>query len=227
MTVKIVLRLEGLDLRDALAFERVPEDLEELSFEANGGLSMAVIYTDAPLPGHEAVDWARHIMKLIPGVHVAEALDELVSISDIAARCDVANEAARLWSTGKRRASRRKFPTPRQVVGAGAGGKTMSLYAWREVVSWVREVVHIDPDEGISYLNDAQLADLNSELCQLHGGIPSPGPAWQPMAVQATEMTSRTSGVSSGAIGGLFTRISDALDEGKPASTGTPCVMLR
>jgi hypothetical protein len=40
----------------------------------------------------------------------------------------------------------------------------MSLYAWREVVSWIREVIGIDPDEDIEYLDDAQIASLNVEL---------------------------------------------------------------
>jgi hypothetical protein len=40
----------------------------------------------------------------------------------------------------------------------------MNLYAWREVVSWIREVLGADPDEGIDYLSDTEYARLNAEL---------------------------------------------------------------
>jgi hypothetical protein len=45
-----------------------------------------------------------------------------------------------------------------------AGTETMSLYAWREVVSWIREILGTDPDEGIEYLTDNELATLNAQL---------------------------------------------------------------
>jgi hypothetical protein len=40
----------------------------------------------------------------------------------------------------------------------------MSLYAWREVLSWIREILCTDPEEGSEYLSDMQLADLNACL---------------------------------------------------------------
>jgi hypothetical protein len=166
MTVKIPLRLRGLDLRESEAYDRIDPDLTDLSWEASGGISLAVYYGDEPSLSviDEAVDWARRIAKLLPGVEVAEVYDELVSISDIAVRSGVAAEAVRLWAVGKRRVSIRPFPAPRQVVGSGSSSKTMSLYAWREVLSWIRDVIGIDPDEGIEYLNDVQLATLNAAL---------------------------------------------------------------
>jgi hypothetical protein len=170
MAVKIPLRLRGLDLRDVGAYARIPPDLADLSWEASGGLSLAVVYSDAPNPVAAAADSARRIVKLMPGVEIAEVHDELVSVSDIAARAGVAAEAVRLWALGKRRASLRPFPAPRQVVGSGSGGKTMSLYGWRDVVSWIRDVIAVDPDEGIDYLNDAQHAKLNSALVAIASG---------------------------------------------------------
>jgi hypothetical protein len=167
MTVQIALRLRGLDLREVEEYQRIPPDLAELSFQANGAVSLAVIYSDSPSPARDAVEWARMIGRLIPGVCVTGAHEELVSISDIAARCDVAAEAVRLWATGRRRASLRPFPAPRAVVGTGAGRKTSNIYAWPEVVSWAREVIGIDPDEGITYLDLSQHAHLNAELADL------------------------------------------------------------
>lgn len=183
MTVKIPLRLRGLDLSEVEAYERIHPDLTELFWEANGGVSLAVLYSDDPLPSalDAAVDWSRRIAKLMPGVDVAEVHDELVSVSDIAARAGVVAESVRLWTTGKRRASLRPFPAPRQVVGSGSGGKTMSLYAWRDVVLWIRDVIGIDPDEGIEYLTDTQLAELNAEIA-----ASSPGATWRPVRLEAT-----------------------------------------
>ena len=187
MTVKIPLRLRGVDLRDVDAYDLIDPDLAELSWEANGGISLAVLYSDdRPLVAVEdAADWSRRIAKLTAGVSVAEVHDELVSVSDIAARAGVAAEAVRLWAAGKRRSSLRPFPGPRQVVGSGSGGKTMNLYPWREVVSWIREVIGTDPDEGIEYLTDAQLAALNAELAAI---TEPPAPEWHPMRIETERL---------------------------------------
>jgi hypothetical protein len=185
MTVKIPLRLRGLDLRESEAYDRIDSDLTDLSWEANGGVSLAVFYGDGPSSSaiDEAADWARRIAKLLPGVEVAEVYDELVSTADIAVRAGVAAEAVRLWAAGKRRVSIRPFPAPRQVVGSGPSGKTMSLYAWREVLSWIREVIGIDPDEGIEYLNDLQYATLNAEL-----PANRTDPAWRILDVETEQI---------------------------------------
>lgn len=182
MTVKIPLRLEGIDLRETAAYERVHEELEELFWVANGAISLAVVLSDDSEVAAvaEAADWARRIAKHMSGVTAVEVHDELVSVSDIAVRAGVAAEAVRLWAAHKRRASLRLFPSPRQVVGADSGGKTTSLYAWREVLSWIREVLGTDPDEGIEYLSDMQLADLNATLA----AIRAERSIWHPITVE-------------------------------------------
>ncbi len=182
MTVKIPLRLQGIDLRDPEAYDRIDEELAELFWTSNGAVSLAVLFSDNPVPVAiaDAVGWARRIAKLMPGVSVAEVHDELVSISDIAARASVAHEAVRLWTVGKRRASLRPFPSPHQVVGAGSGGKTMNLYAWREVLSWIREVLGTDPDEDTSYLTDYEHATLNAQLAAVREELSE----WHPIAVE-------------------------------------------
>ena len=181
MTVKIPLRLQGIDLRDTEAYDRIPPELEELFWMANGAVSLAVVLSDSRevVAAADAADWARRIAKHMPGVLAAEVYDELVSVSDIAARAGVAPEAVRLWAAHKRRASLRPFPAPHQVVGTGSGGKTMSLYAWREVLSWIREILGTDPDESIEYLSDTRLADLNVDLA----AIRAERSVWHPIAV--------------------------------------------
>jgi len=199
MTVKIALRLRGLDLRDAEAYSRIDPDLADLSWEANGGVSLAVVYSDDQFPIAVATECARRIAKLMPGVDIAEVHDELVSVSDIAARAGVAAEAARLWAAGKRRAALQAFPAPRQVVGSGSGGKSMSLYAWREVVSWIRAVIGIDPDDGIDYLNDARYADLNADLAATASAA-----TWHSIEVGTAHITAgvyKAPSASTGAVG--------------------------
>jgi hypothetical protein len=174
MTVEIPLRLQGIDLRDPNAYDSVDPELSELFWMSNGAISMAVLFSNdaAETALADATDYARRIGKLMPGVFVAEVHDELVSIADIAARADVAHEAVRLWASGKRRASALfPFPTPRQIVGSGPGGRSMNLYAWREVLSWIREVLEFDPDEGIEYLDDFALARLNAELAAIRAEL--------------------------------------------------------
>lgn len=161
MYVKIPLRLSGLDLR--VDTHRVPEDLADLFFTSHGAISLAAVYTQDADPLGAAEDAARRIAKALPGVRAAEVFDELVTVTDIAHRCAVAAEAVRLWASGKRRQNVRPFPAPRQVIGT-SGSKSMSLYAWRDVVSWVRDSVGLDPDEGVTYLMDSQMHELNESL---------------------------------------------------------------
>jgi hypothetical protein len=202
MTVKIALRLSGLDLREPSAYERLENlDLGDLFFEANDGVSLAVLFTDDVDPEWVVTDAARRIAKLLPGVTVAAVHDELVSTADIAARCTVAPEAVRLWAAGKRRSTLRRFPAPRQVVGAASGGKTMSLWAWRDVLDWVREVIGIDPDEDVTYLDDTALACLNADLTSNR--------TW--VGVDAmTQRVSSTNDAGSGAVGSWATAVAVA-----------------
>lgn len=190
MVVKIPLRLAGIDLRQIDEYERIPADLAEMSFEAHGGVSLAVLYIDTPSPTAEVAGWARLIARHMPGVHVVEVHDELVSIADIAARCDVAPEAVRLWAAGRRRTASRPFPAPRGVVGTGSGGKGMSIYSWADVVSWVRDVVRFDPDEGITYLDSRRRARLNAELADQADRMEQSG--WRPITESRCELTAPT-----------------------------------
>ena len=218
MFTKIALRLSGLDLRDSQAYAQIPEDLSYLGFEANGGVSSAVFVTEDPHPIGPALDAARCIAKHIPGARVVEVYDELVSISDIAARCEIGAEAVRLWVNGRRRTTRRPFPAPRQVVGHGA--KPMSLWAWREVLGWTRDVVGIDADEDVSYLDDVQLAELNAELSAM--GSPVETKDWRPLGASSISLAVRTESVRiSPTVGAILEHIDEAL-YGERITTRTP-----
>jgi hypothetical protein len=218
MSVKIALRLQGVDLRDIEVYERIPAALTELSFEANGAVSVAVLYSDSPTPATEAAHWARLIGRLMPGVRVVRVHDELVSVSDVAARCGVAAEAVRLWAAGRRRASAlRPFPAPREVIGLGGTGKTMNIYAWAEVVDWVRDVIGLDPDRGITYLDDRQNACLNAELADPEDHEADGPEHWQPLNLvrSVSAPVAPSNGVSSTTVLSL-SRMDEMLREPAP-----------
>jgi hypothetical protein len=46
----------------------------------------------------------------------------------------------------------------------------MSIYAWSEVVRWIRDVIRIEPDEGIDYLDRRQQAQLDAEITAMTDG---------------------------------------------------------
>lgn len=187
MYVKIPLRLHGLDLRSDS--HRIPEDLGDIFFTSHGAISLANVYTEDADPLGAAEDAARRIAKLLPDVRAAEVFDELVTVPDIAYRCAVAPEAARLWAGGRRRQQLRPFPAPRQVIGT-SGNKSMSLYAWREVVDWVRQSVGLDPDQDVAFLNDAQIHELNDTLRRAERWTVS----WTQTAVNTAEPATRAAG---------------------------------
>jgi hypothetical protein len=151
-------------------------------------MNFAVFHSDSGPSGavREAVAWAEHIETLMPGVRVAEAHDELAGISDIAARSGAHVAAVEAWADGRSRAGLRPFPEPRQVVGDPLSGEPMNLYAWREVLSWLREVVGIDPERGIDYLSDADYAAINVELATTSAGLAADGvePGWRPINIE-------------------------------------------
>lgn len=178
MHVKIALRLQGFDLRvDA---DGVPDDLDEVFLTAHGALTLAIVFTQDSDPLGAAEDAARRIAKCLPGARAVEVYDELVTTADIAHRCSVAAEAVRLWASGKRRHQVRRFPAPRQVIGT-SGAKSMNLYAWREVLTWTREVIGIDPDEDVDYLSDAQMLELNQYLHR--------AAAWTPVLLETNAVS--------------------------------------
>jgi hypothetical protein len=165
--VKVPLLVRGLDLHDAATYDRIDGELVELDWKAVGPVTLAILCVESGNPVAEAADWARRIAETFHGVSVVGLYDELVALSDIALRCGMSAESVRLWAVGKRREAGVPFPPPRQVVSVGA--RSMSLYAWRDVVAWVREVVGFDPDEGIEYLDDMQIARLGLEFAELAG----------------------------------------------------------
>lgn len=163
MNIKIPLRVENLDPESSAYLAMDPDLEDEFLWSVISGVMTAVLFVESGNPVWKAEDAAKMIRKLAPGASVSEVHDELVGISDIAVRAGVAAEGVRLWADGKRRASA-AHPFPRVEQAITYGATTLRLYSWRRVVDWLRAVPGIDADEGIVYLDDDQLAELNATL---------------------------------------------------------------
>ena len=167
LITKISLRVDNLDTNSLAYLEMDPELEDDLIWSISSGVLTSAVLTDDGNPVELALDAARKIRKLVPGAVVAGAHDELVSISDIARRVGVAAEGVRLWADGKRRVLE-GHPFPRVEQAVTHGKLTVRLFAWRHVVSWVRAATPLEPDEGITYLSDEQLCELNARLHHEH-----------------------------------------------------------
>ncbi|MBB5852613.1 helix-turn-helix transcriptional regulator [Amycolatopsis umgeniensis] len=96
-----------------------------------GGLTMLTVTTD----GDEPMDVARKVvasLEEISGVHVDRCCEDLMSLSDIADRSDVAEDTVREWMVEGAEAGS-PFPKPYYLVGGG-------VWLWSEVNDWLREV---------------------------------------------------------------------------------------
>jgi hypothetical protein len=161
MDTKIVLSVRGVDLDDPMTLDTLGKHLDDLGWESVGGQVTAVLYTDSPDPIAAALDVVSVIEKVLPGAAVFRVDEQLMSVGDIADHVGVSTEGVRLWTVGKRRAAV-GFPVPRAQVSQGR--TLMKIWAWADVLAWLRTELHLDPEEGVRYLSDRQVADLNVEL---------------------------------------------------------------
>lgn len=161
MLYKVMLRLANIDLRDADA-RRLMDGLDQDVFlESEGPLSLATLYAESITELTQvATDFAVTLRSANLGPTVTGVHDELVSTPMIANRVSVGPEAVRLWVQGQRRGD--GFPTPRQVIGTEA--KPQFLFAWREVLTWVRANIGIDAEPDVTYPTDQEIHYLNHRL---------------------------------------------------------------
>jgi len=104
--------------------------IECLSYELVVSRTAGVTRVDAEIPALAPLDAVLQLMSDLRSINVTVVrLDpDLVSVPEIAERCAISREAARLWATGKRRAG---FPAPYATVG------TTSLWFWADVCEWL------------------------------------------------------------------------------------------
>jgi hypothetical protein len=104
------------------------------------------------------------------GLEIQNIAIDLVSISDIADRCNVSREAARLWATGERRSD---FPTAYGQAGGSA------LWDWAAVYGWLAKQPGLAVDDLYSAEPlPADIRDLFNGRIAKHRMIGATG--WEP-----------------------------------------------
>lgn len=164
METKIVLSVQNVDLGDDKTLATLAEHLDDLGWESVDGQVTATVYTDEPDAVGAALDVVHEIEKHLPDATVMRVDEQLVAISDIADRVALSSEGVRLWTTGKRRRTGPPFPHPRGQVSQGR--TLMKVWAWADVMSWLRSQYKLDPEPGVRYLSDQEIANLNASLSE-------------------------------------------------------------
>lgn len=124
-TYSVTVVVDGFDMDS----EFQNAGLECLNYEAVVSRTAGVTRIDADIPSAGPVDALMQLMSDLRSINVTVVRFDpvLVSVPEIAERCDVSRETARLWATGKRRGD---FPPPYTVVGS------TSLWFWADVSEW-------------------------------------------------------------------------------------------
>jgi hypothetical protein len=160
---KIVLNVRNVDLNDDKTLATLAEHLDDLGWESMEGQVTATLYTDSADLVGVAIDAARTIETHLPNATVIRVDEQLVAVSDIADRVGMSSEGVRLWTAGKRRNRGAPFPAPRGQVSQGR--TLMKVWAWADVLCWLRAQYQLDPEPGVRYPSDREIANLNAGLC--------------------------------------------------------------
>lgn len=122
------VHVRGLDLDDDDQVDRLydaPFSITAHSSDADVMLS-ATVEAESDVQAWQIFN--RFMCDHNPDVHLARLDLDLVTISEIAERCDASRETVRLWTTGARRAD---FPPSLAVAG------NVKLWAWADVFEWL------------------------------------------------------------------------------------------
>jgi hypothetical protein len=159
--ITIPLVVTGVDLDDAATLDLVGAHFDDLTWHSESGQHIATLYTAAADPISAAVEVADAISAELPGARVTGIDPQLVALGDIADRLNISSEAVRLWAAGKRRAHT-PFPAPAGHVSVGR--TVMKIWSWPDVLTWLREGYHLDPEPNTTYLTASQTHRLAVKL---------------------------------------------------------------
>lgn len=169
MPTKIRLSVENVDLNSDLTLAILTGYLRDLGWESVEGQVTATLYTDSTDPVSAALETAHAIVKYLPHAAVTRVDEQLVAVSDIADHVGITAEGVRLWVTGKRRKTGQRFPAPRGQISQGR--TLMKVWAWPDVLYWLRSQYNLDPEPGVLYLPDGEIARLNGFLSRTTDGL--------------------------------------------------------
>ena len=160
-SITIPLVVTGVDLDDEPTLDLIGARFDDLTWHSESGQLIATLYTTAADPLSAAIEVADAISAELPGARVTGIDPQLVALGDIADRLNISSEAVRLWAAGKRRADT-PFPAPAGHVSAGR--TVMKIWSWPDVLTWLREEYHLDPEPDTTYLTASQTHELAVKL---------------------------------------------------------------
>lgn len=163
MNTTITLHVDGVDLNDVPTLIATDEHLDDMAWASVDGLTTATIYMeDGSDPVCSTIEAARRIRNHLPNARPVAVHEELVSATDISHRIGVSRETVRTWAEKLR--GTQDFPSPRGSVGGGTRGAT-KVWAWADVVTWLRDSRHFDMDE--SFPSREEIAEINVSLARV------------------------------------------------------------
>lgn len=162
MLRKITLRVLGVDLDSDQTILTIANRLSDLIWTKVDGRVCAVVIVDQPRElVCQAIDAARRIEAALTGARADQIDEELVGISDIAARLKLNRETVRSWATGTRGPA--DFPPPVGSTGGGERGSA-KIWRWAEVNEWLDRQYSLG--DGYSYASAAEFAEINAYLAR-------------------------------------------------------------
>jgi hypothetical protein len=162
MLRKITLRVLGVDLDNEQTILAIADRLADLVWTVvDSRVCAAVILDQSQELVCRAIEAARRIETTLPGARVDQVDQELVGISDIAARVKLNRETVRSWATGARGPG--DFPPPVGSTGGGERGSA-KIWRWAEVNDWLDRRYSLG--DGYSYASAAEFAEVSAYLAR-------------------------------------------------------------
>lgn len=132
--IEVTLRVQGADISNDSVDAVIAEHFSETVWDEADGLTTLTIFVDREDAVTETLALVRRIEAAVPDMKVTGVHRDLVATTDISLRVGVSREGARKWSLSA------GFPQPFDYIGAGS----MKVWAWAEVVQWLKEARALD-----------------------------------------------------------------------------------
>ncbi len=158
MPRKIELVVTGVDLDDDDTDELIAVHLGDYGWTSRDGIVSATVYLDDGVDAVSAACDAANRIDNHLGVRVDRVSEDLVGISDIAARTGLHREGVRLLTLGKRGPG--GFPPHRGTIGSGTNASR--VWQWADVVPWLQQHANLCLDEHP--ISARETSEINAHL---------------------------------------------------------------
>lgn len=143
-TIDVVVRVDHVDLNSVETGEILAAQFPTLIWEELDGLTTLTDSFPEDSAVAKAVELCRKLEAAITGAKAVGVHRDMVNTTDISLRVNLSREAVRKWT------AREDFPSPIEVVGSD----NMKLWAWVQIVEWLRDVRGIELDDNPMSLRD-------------------------------------------------------------------------